>query len=145
MKLRGGVNKFVLRRAAEALLPGLVDRGKKAFYFSVAAMFPEVYAAWLDTVLTGGGGAHGACALGLRAGPEGTAAAADPSGEKQLLSLVCFVEWHDRYLRRLDQAPEHVFWAIPCLLAPSCSGRSTRSGLADVRLRGPVLLALPAP
>ncbi len=98
MKLRGGVNKFVLRRAAEALLPGLVDRGKKAFYFSVAAMFPEVYAAWLDTVLT-------------RRRVERTGLVRwdfvrdlkerqrRPTllGEKQLLSLVCFVEWHDRY------------------------------------------------
>ncbi len=29
-------------------------------------------------------------------------------------------------LRRLDQAPEHVFWAIPCLLAPRLLGQIDR-------------------
>jgi len=98
LKLSGGQSKVVLREVGKKLLPGLLGGSKKSFFFSVAAMFPATYKSWLDTVLTqeriertGVMNWEYVRKLKDRAREPGLLT------EKQIISLVCLVEWYDQF------------------------------------------------
>ncbi len=97
LKLAQGRNKFVLRETAEKMLPGLISKGKNAFYFSVASMFPTVYRCWMDTILT----RERVERTGLIQWDFVKALKQDGHfsllREKQLTCLVCFLEWYDQF------------------------------------------------
>jgi asparagine synthase (glutamine-hydrolysing) len=101
MKLNNGQNKYILKKAAENIFaPGFKFSGKNPFFFSPARMFPEKFNALIQKNITQDR-IEAVGVLNWDYIKKLVAPGANYSllGEKQIVSIICFLEWHDQFFR----------------------------------------------